>query len=144
MNNDLAVSLAQAIEEIRASLVWLRETAIRMIENRRMHSWRWRTSTLMDSRTFIVDHEVRYWSVYIRSTGGSGMVTVSPGPSATPLESVDGFSDLGLGGFSLGSGSWLTIPTNERRFTVQVGNGITNLDCLVVAHQGGYDLIKGA
>ncbi len=138
--DQLTLTLAQALEEIRAGVAYLVEFGRRMQENKRIHSWRWRSSTEF-SKTFKIDNPGAYWTVVVIAVSGTGLISVGVGADVTPQEYTDGFYDLGTGGSVLrAQGDWVRIPTTERSVTVKAGPGLTLVDVVVVSHNGEYRL----
>ncbi len=147
MDNNLAVSLAQAIEEIRRSLVWFRSFAERMAGNDRNQVTRWKSST-PGVRSFNVDFPVKYWTVYVIALTGSAVITAStlgdaPEPAGAAV--ADEFAEYGPGtivvGIGIGLAKVATIRNESKTFTVRLPIGTTAADVVVIAHNGGVSYV---
>lgn len=139
LQQQLALTMAQALTEMAAGMRYLVAFGRRMQENKRNKVWRLRTSTLPLVYTFDTDIPVQFWTVHLIAFTGSGLVSIAPGGDAPDLTYTDGFYELPTAvGILSATRQWVTIETPDQRITVRGGTGLTLMDVLVVAHNGTY------
>lgn len=136
LQQQLALTMAQALTEMAAGMRYLVDLANWFRGNDRNTCFRWRTSA-PGVQTFSVDHPVKYWTIYARALTGPGMYVVSVGGGAPEMDFVDQLVKYGPFTVFGVVNEQVQIRTERRQVSVRALATTTTLDVLIVAHNGG-------